>query len=407
MGPRTLAIFASGLFIALSLVPTSGRELRHDPATGRIRVIYMGDAIGVANPFPILNQEPLLYCTAVYACTVHQEIDAIRRSVRTYMPRTYSRFLNNDVVILSDANKDAFKTEHFRWMKDAVIDEGFGLVMIGGAESFAEEGGYPSWKPTEVADVLPCEMIPSSPLFSGGVVRIIDWEDEFIKSLPFERLGAWGVFHGSNNIQPRGTAHYVAELVKGTVGTLPFLMWWDIGNGRTMAQSADWTPAGGNTFMRWEYYGDYCVNMMLFLAGQKLPDDLELVYLVRRRMRETNEAMSMIYYMIEIIDKFGGTSTSLDRMMGDLQEEKDRGVQLYFEANLDGAVEVFDAALRMADETMEEAMRARDAAAFWIFFTEWCAVTGTSIFTGAVLWMLMVRRRLYREVAITRLQQTD
>jgi uncharacterized membrane protein len=407
MGPRTLAALAIALLINLALAPLTARELHADPATGRIRVIYMGDAIGVANPFPILDQEPLLYCTAVYACTIHQGMDSIRRSVRTYMPRTYSRFLNNDVLILSDANKDAFKTEHFRWMKDGVIEEGLGLVMIGGAESFAEEGGQPSWKPTEVADVLPCEMIPSAAGFSGGVVRIIDWQDEFIKSLPFDSLGPWGVFHGSNNIAPRSTAHYLAELVRGSAGTMPFLMWWDIGKGRTMAQSGDWTPAGGNTFMRWEYYGDYCVNMMLFLAGQKLPEDLTLVYLVRRRMRETNEAISMIYYMMEIIDKFGGSSSSLDRMMGELLEENERAVGMYFEARLDEAIEIFDGALRMADQAMEQAIKARDAAAFWIFFTEWCAVTGTSIFTGALLWMLMVRRRLYREVAITRLQQTN
>ena len=60
--------------------------------------------------------------------------------------------------------------------------------------------------------------------------------------------------------------------------------------------------------------------------------------------------------------------------------------------------------MRMCDETMDEAIKARNAAAFWIFFTEWCVVTGTSLFAGALIWMLMIRRRLYREVAITRMR---
>jgi len=373
--------------LVISLMPMTvmARELRADPATGRIRVLYAGDAIGVPNPFPILNDEPLLYCTAVYACTIHQNIDLIRRSVRTYMPRTYSKFLGYDVVILSDANKDAFRADHFRWMKDGVLESGQGLVMIGGAESFAQEGGFPSWRPTGVADVLPCEMIPSSPTVSGGWVKVLDWNDEFIKSLPFKSLGSFGVFHSSNYILPRDRAHLIADLIQGTMRRTPFLMWWDIGKGRTMAQSGDWTPAGGSTFMRWQYYGDYCINMMLFLAGQKLPDDLEMVYLVRRKLRETSEDLKMLYNMIDIVEKFGGSTTSLDKMVSDIQAQKEKAKGLYVHAELDDSLEAFNQALKMCRETMDEALRVRDRAAFWIFFTEWCVVTGTFMFAGVVL----------------------
>ena len=406
MKPRHPLILIGGLLLLLSLfsLAASGRELRSDPATGKIRVIYIGDAIGVPNPFPILSQDPTLSCTAVYACTIHQTVDMIRKSVRTYMPRTYSRFLQNDVIILSDANKDAFRPEHFRWMKDGVLEEGQGLVMIGGAESFAEEGGYPSWKPTEVADVLPCEMIPTPPPFSGGYLRIIDWNDEFIKSLPFKQIGSYGVFHGSNNIQPRPRAKLVAELIMGTMKRMPFLMWWDIGKGRTMAQSADWTPAGGNMFMRWKYWGDYAINMCLFLAGQKLPEDIETVYAVRHRLRETEEALNMLYSMIDIVEKFGGSTVALNKMVAEIQDQKKKALDFYVQAKMEDALSAFSKTLRMCDETMDEAIKARNAAAFWIFFTEWCVVTGTSLFAGALIWMLMIRRRLYREVAITRMR---
>jgi len=33
---------------------------------------------------------------------------------------------------------------------------------------------------------------------------------------------------------------------------------------------------------------------------------------------------------------------------------------------------------------------------------EWLAVTGTSMVCGFLLWLLMIRRRLYREVRTTR-----
>jgi uncharacterized membrane protein len=380
------------------------RDLRSDPVTGRVRVIYMGKIVG--SPFPVLSQEPLLSPTAVYACTVtHEEIDTIQRSVRNYMPRTYSHFLANDVVILCDAKKQAFRTDHYRWMKDGVLEDGQGLAMIGGAESFADHNP-PSWKPTEVADILPCEMMELGLTHSGGTIRILDQDDEFVKSLPFDRIGAFGYFSSSNYIEPRTRAHLIAQLVK-PMQTSPFLMWWDIGEGRTLAQSAGWQPVAGNIFMRWEHYGDYAINMMLFLAGQKLPEDLELVYLVRRRMREINEGLSTIYSMAEMVEKFGGSSQSLNGMIIDLQNQREEARSFYFQADMDGALQAFAVAQEKLDDLMNEAIRARNSAAFWIFVTEWATVTGTALLTGVAVWFLMVKRSLYREVEITRLRPNE
>jgi uncharacterized membrane protein len=386
--------------ILLSLSTTLARDLRADPATGRIRVIYMGKI--EPGPFAILSQDPLLLCTAVYAHTITQHIDTIKRSVRNYMPRTYSRFLANDVVVLSGANKDAFRTDHFRWMKDGVLDEGQGLIMVGGAESF-NTAGFPSWEPTEVANVLPCEMQESEPSISGGYIKVLDEQNGFIKSLPLDRIGAFGYFYTSSNILPSSRAKLIANLVQ-PMRTSPFLMWWDIGKGRSVAHSAGWQPSAGSVFMRWEYYGDYVINMMLFLAGQQLPEDLEMVYLVRRRMRETNEDLNMLYSMIEMVEKFGGSGFGLNQMVSEVQEQKQKALDLYVQARLDESLEALSIALEMGENTMGEAVRVRNAAAFWIFLTEWAVVTGTFLFTGTVLWTLMIKRRLYREVEITRLR---
>jgi len=401
---KLAVLLVMGLICQLGEV--GARDLKADPLTGRIRVIYIGDAIGVTNPFPVLEADPLLMCTAVYACTIHQTTDEIRKSLRNYMPRTYSRFLNTDVIVLSDANKDAFRTEHFNWFKRGVIEEGMGLVMIGGAESFSDPG-WPSWKTTEVADVLPCEMMEAVSQAQGGIVKIVDWEDEFIKSLPFKKLSPYGTFSGHNWIEPRMNAKLLAVLVHIGVGESPFLMWWDIGKGRTMAQSADWTPAGGSVFLRWQYWGDYAINMMLFLAGQKMSEGLEVVYMVRRRMRETNDAIAMLYNMVDLIEEFGGNADNVVRLITDVQEEKAKGMGFYVEAQLDEALQTFAKTVTMCDEAMDAALKARDAAAFWIFFTEWCVVTGTFLLAGSLLWVTMVKRRLYREITTTKLIRED
>jgi uncharacterized membrane protein len=385
------------LLLLISVTTAIGRDLRVDPHTGRTRVIYAGKIVG--SPFPVLSIEPSLTCTAVFACTKTQRADVIKRSLRNYFPRTYSRYLEHDVIILCDASTEAFRTDHFRWMRDGVLEGGQGMCMLGGAESFTAGG----WQSTEVADILPCEMMDMELSTSGGNIQVIDPDDEFIRSLPMDRLGVYGFFHAANNIQPRSGSNHVAVMAR-SMGTQPFLMWWDVGDGRTMAQSGPWQPAAGNIFMRWEYYGDYAINMMLFLAGRKLPEDIEMVYLVRRRMRQVNDEINMLISLIEMVEKFGGSGYELNKLVVEIQVERKGAVDLYVEADLDGGLAALGSVLASIGDAMDEAIRVRNEAAFWIFFTEWAVVSGTSMLVGVAVWVLMVRRMLYREVEITRLK---
>ena len=374
-----------------------GREIRADPHTGRVRVIYAGKIVG--SPFPVLSIEPSISCTAVIANTRTATAEVIHRSLRHYFPRTYSRYLEHDVMVLCGAHMTCFRAEHSHWFKEGVLGGGQGLVMLGGVESFTAGG----WQPTEVHDVLPCEMLDLDLPQSGGTVQVIDGEDEFIRSLPMDRLGTYGYFSSCNNIQPRSRANHVAVLTRPML-TMPLLMWWDIGEGRAMAHSAGWQPAAGNVFRAWEYYGDYAINMMLFLAGRKLPEDIELVYLVRRRMREVNDGLNMLYSLIDMVENFGGSGYRLNQVVAEIQEEKERAIDFYVEADLDEGLGAMGVVLGMIEDAMVEAIRARDQAAFWIFLTEWAVVSGTSMMAGVLVWVLMVRRRLYREVKQTRLR---
>jgi hypothetical protein len=171
-----------------------------------------------------------------------------------------------------------------------------------------------------------------------------------------------------------------------------------------MAQSGPWQPAAGNIFMKWEYYGDYAINMMLFLAGRKLPEDIEVVYLVRRRMRQVADDLNMLISLIEMVEKFGGSGFELNQLVVEIQGERREAVGLYVEANLDDSLRAMGEVLGMIEDSMDEAIKVRNEAAFWIFVTEWAVVSGTSMLAGVAIWVLMVRRRLYKKVEITRLR---
>jgi len=41
-------------------------------------------------------------------------------------------------------------------------------------------------------------------------------------------------------------------------------------------------------------------------------------------------------------------------------------------------------------------------AMIWVYVVDWLAITGTSMVCVFLLWSLMVRRRMYREVGTTR-----
>jgi hypothetical protein len=67
------------------------------------------------------------------------------------------------------------------------------------------------------------------------------------------------------------------------------------------------------------------------------------------------------------------------------------------------AAEILGEANDEVKQISNEMMKAKNRAMRWIFIIEWLAVTSTGMVCGFILWTVMVRRKLYREVDATRL----
>jgi hypothetical protein len=93
----------------------------------------------------------------------------------------------------------------------------------------------------------------------------------------------------------------------------------------------------------------------------------------------------------------------LEKRLGELEEKKRAAESLYLESDYQGAKEAISGVMGHFLEIESESVRIRRRALMWIYITEWITVTGTSMFTGFLIWTLMVKRRLYREVPTTRL----
>jgi len=142
--------------------------------------------------------------------------------------------------------------------------------------------------------------------------------------------------------------------------------------------------------------------MVYFLAGLTPPSDINLLYLTRRRFKDIYDETQVITGTIDFISKFGADTRKVDRKVSEagvrLADAKKRFVDLELVESKQIADEVFG----MLQEAYGLALDARDAALYWIFVTEWFVVSATGLICGFVVWTLMIKRRLYREVEVTR-----
>ena len=110
--------------MVLILTPVLGRDLRIDPSTGRVRVLYVGDTL--MRTWRDLAFDPLLAVSPVPA-SVSYSMEHIRRMMRLYLPRTYEAQMDRvDLLILSDTDHALFTSDQQFWFRDGVI--GGGLV---------------------------------------------------------------------------------------------------------------------------------------------------------------------------------------------------------------------------------------------------------------------------------------
>ena len=384
------------LILVISISPHAGA--RKDPDTGRIRVLYIGDH-GSGSPSPIMAAEPLISLRVAIAY-FHLFGNDRKRLNRLYFPRTYAGLVQYDSIIVSDAPVNAFDDKHHAWFKDAVIENGSGFVMIGGNGGF---GGRPElpWTPTPVQDILPVWCVDGG--WGGGRVEIMQPDHEFIMSLPLERRWDWMENYDGNEVVLKQEAELLAEIIIPHRGEhRPFWATWDIGEGRCFANIGDWTYAAGTVFLRWPYYGDFAVNLMMYLSKNPIPSDLETLHRARTMYIAYMSTRSYLISVMEFAEKFGANIDVIGEMLVEADEKRADSIATYLDLDFLGAIERLQLAIDELLDASDRAMRLKDQAMFWIFVAEWSIVTASFFMAIFLTWTLMVRRRLYHQVERTR-----
>lgn len=384
----------------LFLAGFPGSQCRVDPATGRIRILYIGDGWG-PSPVPNLQSDPAFTVVSVPTSELHVgqgvlsfDVPMMKKFVRLYMPRTFEALLDNfEMIIISDANSALMENHHLEWMKDSVTDDGFGIVMVGGLESFGAPRAQP-W--TALEELFPVVM--TSSIWSYRDLKVKPAVDHpFTRSLPWATIP---YFHGANNVWLKEGA---ILLLRADETDIPPLSYWDIEQGRGVAHSMDWTPGGGTDVMRWEYYPDYVANVGYLATKNEIPQDAQLLHHLRTSFWSTRSRLTSVIDTMNFVEKFGASTQQIGTRLGDVRVMIKDAERLYVQQEYDASTQRIKEIDDLIIELQGQAMKLKDRALLWIYMIEWAATTGTALVAGFFLWTLMIRRRLYREVRTTRL----
>jgi hypothetical protein len=218
-------------------------------------------------------------------------------------------------------------------------------------------------------------------------------------------IGGWG----SNLMIPKeGSQIYLwaktglfPEFAFPEPGLFPHILGWRYGKGYTWSVQdilgAAFWHEGENP-----YGTDVMIAMLMYSTGRELPGDVVLVHELRGRFTEYSEIKGFIFSLLDFVDKFGANTAVLEEAVTAMDERWRESRLSYLSQDYSSSWSQMEVLLRDLENLRIDALVLKDRALFWIYVIEWLSVSGTFLLAGFVLWTLMVRRRLYRQVASTR-----
>ena len=386
----------------------------HCLGDGRIGLLFIGD-LSNAGAFWLTRSDPLFRPTFVPAtmrdfmlfCPMPAPTpDDLGRLIRLHMPRTYADVVRNyDVIVFFEANSHAVGS-HMQKLANAVSQRGLGLLMEGGYQSFGGNAGHPSWGDTPIGALLPTEDIPGGWHDSLDHRFVVDKpEHEYMRSIPWrEETLLRGQVWDHNLLNVRPGAEMLAH-VESSGCNSPMMVTWRFGpegGSRTFSCASEWLWQWvAMPFWKHQYYA--CTNLVIYLDGRPVPEDLVLVEAARSGILSFATRRSLLLSLFEFCESFGANTDRLTARLEEVEQTAAKGLPQYLNLDFEAALSSYEEAGKMLGRLEIEAMNLKRMALVWVYVVEWLSVSGTAISCGVVIWWIMVRKALYRPVRVTRL----
>ncbi len=332
-----------------------------------------------------------------------------RRFVRQYFPRTAKElFTGFHFIVMPDTQIMPFTGRQIMWMKEGFEEHGIGGFVTVGADL---TGNYElEWINSPLHDVLPTSLKGQSRISGSFTIQILK-DDPPILSM-FKEYGV-EKFPGSSPFsqnRPRDGSTTWAD-AKFTTGVLvaPWLVSWKLGvaGGYVWTASDDldhewWWPGGMRYQSSNPYSGDVFLNIVYYSMGRSLPDNIELIHEMRTRLGLYQTSRLMIRGTIEWAEKLGANVRKAESALGEVEETYKLALNQYASGEYDEAMRSLNLAMESSEDVLELAFKTKREAMFYIYAVEWLVTTGVLLLSGSIVYTLMIRRRLYKEVETTR-----
>lgn len=332
-----------------------------------------------------------------------------RKYVRLYFPRTKQELFDRyHFSVFPDANIKPFTSTQIEWMKEAFQENGMsGFITLGG--DLANHGRlyFSDWQSSVLHDVLPIRLTAEQD-DGPGSFRIRILRDEPAVLSMFKPFGLEEhVAGGYATPLPREAATVWANAEPLSFGgPTPWLISWRPGpKGGIFWVTADdldhgwWWPFGLNPN---QYAQDVFLNIVFHSFGRPLPEDIELVHEVRTGFEIFRRSRLLILGTMELAEKFGANTYKVEEAMVELNGLLERARDEYSSGEYQTSLGTLDDAAAEADRILGLAFKLKDEAMFYAYVIQWLVTSGTLLLSGSVLYSLMVRRRLYRDIESTR-----
>ncbi len=391
--------------LLLALILTTGSVLgRVDPGSGRIRVLFLGEYYtGNRIMLDWVVAEPRFELTVVPCSLQNVPMSMAKKMTRLYVPRTYDLLTSGyDALVFEDFGPMCLLDSAIENFRRSIEETGMGLALI----EFANWGGVGSsyvdlWIETALEPSFPANIDLTTDVDAGKgrtFYRILKRDPIFnlpgVEEVPMNQGHQGDIFPKSGSIvQAEWKGRKTPALITGTYG-----------EGNTLQLDHGWDNIRSEARI-WEYGPDMIYNEVLFIADEPVPPDLETAHKARGLFIELHIRRVVTVSTLEFIESFGGSTISVQRKYRELEEEVNEAREMHVKENdPQMAAELLARVLEEYPILEAEMIKVKKSALIWIYVIEWCVVSATATLTAVVVWGLMVRRVLYREMGMTRIQ---
>ncbi len=371
---------------------------RTDPQTGRVRVLFLGEVASTnilflgwiaAEPQFVLNRIPL-------DVEWISEAEA-RRFARIYLPRSQAELAKGyDVSVFEDFTPRVIPISFLDWLQSD-ISNGMGLALI----EYVNWGGtndIPRWMALQFYEVFPADVVMNDFPASSGRTHYQVMNRMGPLGVPGLESVALNQGHHGDMVPRQGAT--VEAVWKGRQTLC--MVTSTYGRGFTLQLGHGWDNIPNDARLHYTYLIDYIFNQLFYISDLPYPQDLNLVHALRSTFVQYRDRRLATLAVLDFVERFGANPAEAVKALEEVENQHAWVSKQYLEGRYEEAMEGLSAILTQFSHIERQLIRAKERALLWMYVAEWIGVAASLLVCTSLLWTIMVKRKLYKQVATTR-----